>query len=148
MSKVPSSPGRVRLVPLEWSPRPTRSPTEDNITSGVSARRFRRLRRNPTGPQVGSPSVLNYTGSVRILAKVHSYRFQEVWVQSYGLPAKTEVIPMAVTQIMPQSGLQLLIVVGAAFLMAGIRPDLGMFLLFLGVGMWAVYNLFNIGRQF
>jgi hypothetical protein len=55
---------------------------------------------------------------------------------------------MSSIQVVPDSGLQLLIVVGAAFLIFGVRPDLGMMLLMLGVGAWLVYNLFNIGRQF
>lgn len=55
---------------------------------------------------------------------------------------------MSIANIMPQSGVQLLIVVGAAFLMAGVQPELGMNLLFLGVGAWVIYNVFNIRRQF
>lgn len=54
---------------------------------------------------------------------------------------------MSFTKIMPQSGVQLIIVVGAAFLMAGVHPSLGMGLLSLGVGAWGVYNLLNLKRQ-
>ena len=55
---------------------------------------------------------------------------------------------MSIAQFAPDSGLQLLILVGAAFIMAGVRPDLGTQLLMLGVAAWVVYNIFNIGRQF
>lgn len=55
---------------------------------------------------------------------------------------------MSTTTIKPQSGIQLVIIIGAAFLMMGTMPDLGLFLLMLGVGFWAVYNFINIGRQF
>jgi hypothetical protein len=55
---------------------------------------------------------------------------------------------MSVSSIQPDSGLQLLIIVGSVFLILGTRPDLGMLLLMLGVGMWLVYNLVNIPRQF
>lgn len=59
-----------------------------------------------------------------------------------------EVKSMSIANVMPDSGIQLLIVVGAAFLMAGVHSSLGMNLLLLGVGAWAVYNVINIGRQF
>lgn len=55
---------------------------------------------------------------------------------------------MSLAQIAPKSGVQLLMILGAAFLMAGVRPSLGMNLLLLGVGTWVIYNIFNIGRQF
>lgn len=59
-----------------------------------------------------------------------------------------EVTFMSLTQMKPQSGIQLLIIVGAAFLMSGVQTSLGMKLLILGVGMWAIYNIINLGRQF
>lgn len=55
---------------------------------------------------------------------------------------------MAAAQIIPQSGVQLLMIIGAGFLMAGVQPDLGMMLLMLGVGTWGLYNVINLGRQF
>lgn len=55
---------------------------------------------------------------------------------------------MSVPPLRPQSGIQLLIVIGAVFLIIGTRPDLGLLLLFLGVGAWFLYNLANIPRQF
>jgi hypothetical protein len=55
---------------------------------------------------------------------------------------------MSIANLVPDSGIQLLIVVGAMFLMAGVRPDLGENLLILGVVAWALYNVINIGRQF
>ena len=55
---------------------------------------------------------------------------------------------MSSVNVIPQSGIQLLSAVGAVFLIIGTRPDLGMFLLTLGVGVWLVYNLLNISRQF
>lgn len=55
---------------------------------------------------------------------------------------------MATTQIIPQSGVQLVMIIGAAFLMAGVHPELGMNLLMLGVVVWGIYNLLNLGRQF
>lgn len=55
---------------------------------------------------------------------------------------------MSVANIKPDSGLQLLIIIGAAFLAMGIHPNIGMMLLALGVGAWIIYNLANIGRQF
>lgn len=55
---------------------------------------------------------------------------------------------MSIANIIPQSGVQLIIVVGAAFIMAGIRPELGQTLLFLGIAVWMIYNLFNFRRQF
>lgn len=55
---------------------------------------------------------------------------------------------MGITQIMPQSGLQLLIIVGATFLLAGVYTGLGEFMLFLGISAWVIYNLLNFGRQF
>lgn len=68
------------------------------------------------------------------------------------VPVPTDANPggdtMAITQIVPQSGVQLLMIIGAAFLMAGVQPNLGMMLLMLGVVTWAIYNLFNFGRQF
>lgn len=60
-----------------------------------------------------------------------------------------EVTPtMSVTNFKPDSGLQLLIVLGAGFLAAGIRPDVGMLMLMLGIGAWLFYNIVNAGRQF
>lgn len=57
-------------------------------------------------------------------------------------------VTMSTTTIQPDSGVQLLMILGAAFLILGVRPDLGMMLLGLGVVGWIIYNLFNIGRQF
>lgn len=57
-------------------------------------------------------------------------------------------VTMSIANVTPQSGVQLLIVVGAAFLMAGVRPSLGMKLLGLGVVVWGIYNVINLGRQF
>jgi hypothetical protein len=54
----------------------------------------------------------------------------------------------SVTSLKPDSGLQLLIVLGAGFLAAGIRPDVGMLMLMLGIGAWVFYNIVNAGRQF
>lgn len=34
------------------------------------------------------------------------------------------------------------------FIFASVRPDLGMMLLVLGVGAWALYNVANLTRQF
>jgi hypothetical protein len=50
--------------------------------------------------------------------------------------------------IRPDSGIQLLIIIGAMFVFASVRPDLGMLLLTLGVGAWALYNVANLSRQF
>lgn len=50
--------------------------------------------------------------------------------------------------IRPDSGIQLLIIIGAMFIFASVRPDLGMMLLVLGVGAWALYNVANLTRQF
>lgn len=50
--------------------------------------------------------------------------------------------------IQPNSGIQLLIIIGAMFIFTSIRPDLGMMLLVLGVGAWALYNVANLSRQF
>lgn len=55
---------------------------------------------------------------------------------------------MSIANVKPKSGVQLLIIVGAVFLFAGVRPDLGMNLLLLGVGAWLIYNILNLGRQF
>jgi len=55
---------------------------------------------------------------------------------------------MSISNLQPQSGVQLLIIIGAAFLFAGIHSQIGRNLLILGVGAWLVYNLLNIGRQF
>jgi hypothetical protein len=55
---------------------------------------------------------------------------------------------MSVTSFKPESGLQLLIVLGAGFLAADIRPDVGMLMLMLGIGAWLFYNIMNAGRQF
>lgn len=55
---------------------------------------------------------------------------------------------MSVANIIPQSGVQLIIVIGAAFLMAGVRPSLGMNLLALGIIVWGIYNVINLARQF
>ncbi|WMT10357.1 hypothetical protein NP511_22595 (plasmid) [Natrinema thermotolerans] len=52
------------------------------------------------------------------------------------------------TSIKPQSGIQLIIIIGAGFLFVGTMPNLGMMLLTLGVGFWVLYNIINIGRQF
>jgi hypothetical protein len=46
----------------------------------------------------------------------------------------------------PDSGIQLIIILGAMFV--PIRPDLGMTLLTLGIGTWALYNIVNLSRQF
>ena len=54
---------------------------------------------------------------------------------------------MSISNLQPQSGVQLLIIIGAAFLFAGIHSQVGLNLLILGVGAWLVYNLLNIGRQ-
>jgi hypothetical protein len=48
----------------------------------------------------------------------------------------------------PDSGIQLLIILGAMFVFTSVRPDLGMTLLTLGVGAWALYNIANLTRQF
>jgi hypothetical protein len=48
----------------------------------------------------------------------------------------------------PDSGIQLLIILGAMFLFANVRTDLGMFLLVIGVAAWAMYNIANLNRQF
>lgn len=55
---------------------------------------------------------------------------------------------MSISNLQPQSGAQLLIIIGAAFLFVGIHSQVGLNLLILGVGAWLVYNLLNIGRQF
>jgi hypothetical protein len=52
------------------------------------------------------------------------------------------------TTLKPDSGIQLLIILGAMFLFAGIKSSLGMLLLTLGVGAWALYNVANLSRQF
>lgn len=49
--------------------------------------------------------------------------------------------------IVPDSGIQLLMLIGAAFIITATRPDLGMTLLMLGVGAWLFYNLLSISRQ-
>lgn len=56
-------------------------------------------------------------------------------------------VSTVLTKIMPKSGIQLLMIIGAVFIM-GAQPDLGFVLLTLGVGMWLFYNLVNIPRQF
>ena len=55
---------------------------------------------------------------------------------------------MSISNIQPNSGVQLLIIIGAAFLFAGVHPEIGMNLLIIGVGAWGIYNILNIGRQF
>lgn len=50
--------------------------------------------------------------------------------------------------IRPDSGIQLLIIIGAMFIFTSVRPELGMMLLVLGVGAWALYNVANLTRQF
>lgn len=50
--------------------------------------------------------------------------------------------------IRPDSGIQLLIIIGAMFVFTSVRPELGMMLLTLGVGAWALYNVANLSRQF
>lgn len=50
--------------------------------------------------------------------------------------------------IRPDSGIQLLIIIGAMFIFVNVRPALGMMLLVLGVGAWALYNVANLTRQF
>jgi hypothetical protein len=52
------------------------------------------------------------------------------------------------TAVVPQSGVQLLMIIGAAFVMGNVNPSLGYQLLGLGVGAWVIYNLLNLGRQF
>ena len=54
---------------------------------------------------------------------------------------------MSMATIQPQSGVQLIILIGAVFILAAIQP-LGTYLLVLGVGMWLIYNILNLGRQF
>lgn len=55
---------------------------------------------------------------------------------------------MAVSSIKPQSGVQLIIILGAAFLLAGVHPTIGMNMLILGIAVWLIYNFFNFRRQF
>ncbi len=55
---------------------------------------------------------------------------------------------MSLANVQPQSGVQLLIVVGAAFVLVGVQPEVGLNLLFLGVGAWIIYNVINLSRQF
>jgi hypothetical protein len=55
---------------------------------------------------------------------------------------------MSIANVKPDSGLQLLILLGAGFLAAGIQPNIGMLMLGLGIGAWLIYNIANIGRQF
>jgi len=55
---------------------------------------------------------------------------------------------MSISNLQPQSGVQLLIIIGAVFLFAGVHPDVGLNLLIIGVGAWGIYNLLNLGRQF
>jgi len=50
--------------------------------------------------------------------------------------------------IKPDSGIQLLIILGAMFVFTSVRPQLGMTLLTLGVVAWALYNIANLTRQF
>lgn len=54
---------------------------------------------------------------------------------------------MSIANVMPQSGIQLLMILGVVLIL-GTRRDLGMTLLMLGVGGWLIYNLANIPRQF
>lgn len=49
--------------------------------------------------------------------------------------------------VQAESTTQLLILVGVALIVLA-RPDLGGFLLFLGLLSWGIYNIINIGRQF
>lgn len=65
-----------------------------------------------------------------------------------GVPHGHKEVTMSTTTIKPDSGLQLLIMIGAGFIAMGIRPDIGMMLLVLGVSAWIIYNIPNIGRQF
>lgn len=49
--------------------------------------------------------------------------------------------------VKPDSGIQLLIILGAMFVFTSIRPELGMLLLTLGVGAWMLYNIVNLAQQ-
>ena len=64
------------------------------------------------------------------------------------LSIKEVTPPMSVANLSPDSGLQLLIILGAGFLAAGIHPNIGMMMLGLGIGAWLFYNIMNAGRQF
>lgn len=55
-------------------------------------------------------------------------------------------LPMVVP-IVPKSGIQVLIIVGAALMITATAPDLGVGLLLLGVAAWFIYNLLNLPRQ-
>lgn len=61
---------------------------------------------------------------------------------------KEVIIDMSSVVVTPDSGIQLMIMVGAAFVLIGIRPDLGIGMLMLGVFFWLVYNVINVTRQF
>lgn len=67
------------------------------------------------------------------------------WVHSALCPNGGE--PGLMLSLNPDSGIQLLMILGAVFILAS-RPDLGMMLLSLGIGGWLVYNALNIPRQF
>lgn len=49
--------------------------------------------------------------------------------------------------IQTESTTQLLILLGVGLIVLS-RPDLGVFLLLLGLVSWSIYNAINIGRQF
>jgi len=46
-----------------------------------------------------------------------------------------------------KSGIQLLMVLGVVLMVTATAPDLGVKMLILAIGMWFIYNLFNLGRQ-
>lgn len=58
-----------------------------------------------------------------------------------------EVISPMVVPLVPQSGIQVIIIVGAALMITATAPDIGVGLLALGVVAWLIYNLLNLPRQ-
>lgn len=66
-----------------------------------------------------------------------------------GLLRLPAIVPntMAITTLRPQSGIQLVMILGVVLMVTTTAPELGVKMLILAIGMWLVYNLFNIGRQ-
>lgn len=144
MNNAPSSPDAKNSVPLGVVPDRVSGPAEDVRQDPLGQPEFQSAR--PSRAVWDCPWVrCKHRSGLNLSMDQSSVPHVSPRPSFMGLK---EVIHLSNVTVIPKSGVQLIIIVGAAFLMAGVHPQLGMNLLLLGVGVWAIYNLLNFGRQF
>lgn len=52
----------------------------------------------------------------------------------------------ATTIDLPDSGIQLILLVGAAFVLLSVNPSFGYTMIFIALAAWGIYNVLNIAR--